>query len=58
MARLYTKAELPMMQPHRMTAIPLWVLEMSMAYLEYMMMINCTIERREDVELTLLEELP
>ena len=43
-ARLYTKAELPMMQPHSITAIPLSVEEeRSMAYLEDMIkvMINC-----------------
>ena len=46
-----------MMQPQRMTAIPLWVLEMSMAYLELIMKMKCEIKRGEDVELTLLEEL-
>ena len=53
-ARLYTKAELPMMQPHSITAIPLSVEEeRSMAYLEDMIkvMINCDAR-----ELTLPKE--
>ena len=37
-ARPYTRAELPMMQPHSTTAIPLCLLERSMAYLGLIIM--------------------